>query len=252
MGSCNPCHTPMEARLKLSKVSTTTPVDATEYQGLVGYLRYLVNTRPDIACAVGYVSRFMEWPTTEHLNAVKRILRYIAGTIDHGCHYKPEDKKLKLLGYNDANMGGDIDTRRSTTGVLFFLGSSLVSWQSQKQKVVALSSCEAEYIAGATTACQDVWLCKCQLLAELKDEQCEAVLLKMDNQSAIALSKNPVFHDRSKHIDVRFHFIRKCMEDGKMDIRHVRTGEQLADVLTKPLACDRFCEMRCRLGIVNN
>jgi hypothetical protein len=211
MASYNMCHTPMEPRLKLLKASTAAPVDATEYRGLVGCLRYLVHTRSDIAFAVGYVSRFMENPTTEHLNAVKRILCYIAGTIDYNCYYKRGSKELKLLGYSDADMGDDIDTRKSTTGVLFFLGSCPVTWQSQKQKVVALSSCKAEYIAGMTASCQGIWLA--QLPAELKSEQRIAFLLKMDSQSAIALSKNPVFHDRSKHIDVRFHFIRECVGD---------------------------------------
>ena len=247
MDSCNPCHTPMEARLKLSKTSTAAPVDATEYRGLVGCLRYLVHTRPDIAFAVGYVSRFMERPTSEHLSAVKRILCYIAGTIDYGCYYKRGGSELKLCGYSDADMGGDVDTRKSTTGVLFYLGSCPVTWQSQKQKVVALSSCEAEYIAGTTAACQGVWLA--QLLAELKSKQRAAFILKMDSQSAIALSKNPVFHDRSKHIDVRYHFIRECIGDGKMDIENVRTEEELADILTKPLARDRFCELRVKLGV---
>ena len=110
-----------------------------------------------------------------------------------------------------------------------------------------MSSCEAEYIAGTTAACQGVWLA--QLLAELKSKQRAAFILKMDSQSVIALSKNPVFHDRSKHIDVRYHFIRECIGDGKMDIEHVRTEEQLADILTKPLACDRFCELRVKLGV---
>lgn len=111
----------------------------------------------------------MEKPTTKHINSVKRILRNVAGTIDHGCHYKPDNRDLKLLGYSDADMGGDVDNRKSTTGVCFFLGSCLVTWQSQKQKVVALSSCEAEYIAGATAASQGVWLA--QLPAELKSKQ---------------------------------------------------------------------------------
>jgi hypothetical protein len=248
MGGCNPCDTPMEHRLKLSKMSSVPPVDATEYRGLVGCLRYLVHTRPDIAFVVGYVSRFMEFPTTEHYNAVKRILRYIAGTIDFGCHYWRGRKELRLLGDNDADMGGDVDTRKSTTGAVFYLRSSLVTWQSQKQKVVALSSYEAEYITGTTVACQGVWLAR--LLAELKCEQCTTFILKMDSQSAIALSKNPVFHDRSKHIDIRFHFIRECIGDGKLDIEHVCTEEQIADILTKPLACERFCELRKKLGVV--
>jgi hypothetical protein len=190
----------------------------------------------------------MEQPTMEHLNAVKRILRYVAGTIDYGCYYRRGARELKLLWYSDADMGGDIDTRKSTTGVLFFLGSCAVTWQSQKQKVVALSSCEAEYIAGTTAACQGIWLA--QLLAELDGERRAPFLLKMDSQSAIALSKNPVFHDRSKHIDVRYHFIRDCVGDGRMRIEHVRTEEQLADILTKPLARDRFCELRVQLGVV--
>jgi hypothetical protein len=114
--------------------------------------------------------------------------------------------------------------------------------------VVALSSCEAEYIAGATAACQGVWLA--QLLSELKSEQRTAFVLKMDSQSAIALGKNPVFHDRSKHIDVRFHFIRECVGNGKLEIEHVRTEEQIADILTKPLGRVQFLEMRSKLGVV--
>jgi hypothetical protein len=132
----------MEPKLKLSKDNSGVLVNATEYCGIVDTLRYLVHTRLDIAFAVVYVSRFMEAPTSEHLGAVKRILRYVAGTLDYDCCYKRTEGEAKLLGFSDADMGGDIDTRKSTTGVLFFFGPCAISWQSQKQKVVALSPCE--------------------------------------------------------------------------------------------------------------
>ena len=243
---CNSSNSPMEPRLKLSKASSAPAVDPTLYRSLVGSLRYLVNSRPDIAYAVGFVSRFMECPTTEHLTAVKRVLRYIAGTLHHGCHYKRE-KEAKLIGYSDSDMAGDIDTRKSTRGVLFFLGDNVITWQSQKQRVVALSSCEAEYIAAATAACQGVWLAR--LLAELKGEATGAITLKIDNQSAIALSRNPVFHDKSKHIDVKFHYIRECVEENRVHLESIGTAEQLADICTKALGHERHCELRSRLGV---
>jgi hypothetical protein len=127
--------------VKPSKMSMVPVVYATEYRGLIDCLQYLVHTRPDITYAVGYMGRFMEKPTTEHLNAVNPILFYIAGAITYDYHYKHGGKGLKLLGYNNADMGGDVDTRKSTTSVVFYLGSSPVTWQSQKQKVMALLSC---------------------------------------------------------------------------------------------------------------
>jgi transposase InsO family protein len=128
---CNPCATPMEPRTKLSRESTAPPVDSTEYRSLVGSLRYLVNTRPDLAFSVGYVSRFMEKPTEEHRAALKHIIRYVAGTIHYGCRYVKE-RNWRLIGYSDSDLAGDVDTRKSTSGLLFFLGKNLVSWQSQK------------------------------------------------------------------------------------------------------------------------
>jgi hypothetical protein len=198
LANCNTCLTPMESRLKLSKFSTHPAVDPIEYRRIVGALRYLVNTRPDIAFAMGYVSRFMEKPTTEHLVAVKCILRYVAGTVHLGCNYRRKKRIVALLGYSDNDHGADVDGRKSTSGVLYFCGDNAITWQSQKQKVVALSSCEAEYIAAATASCQGIWLAR--LLAELKGEKPSTITLKIDNQSAIQLSKNPVFHDRSKRM----------------------------------------------------
>jgi hypothetical protein len=198
---------PMEHQCKMSKQSATPPTPMMEYRSHVGSLRYLVHTQPNIVFAIGYVSRFMEKPTTEHLATVKCIMCYVARTIDYGCHYKPGGG-LKPIGHNNADMAGDIDTHKSTTGVLFFLGLNPVTWQSQRQKVIALSSYKAEYIMGITAACQGVWLRK--LLSELKFEPCTSFTKKMDNQSDVALCKNPVHHDGSKHIDTRNHFIRQC------------------------------------------
>ncbi|XP_066350344.1 secreted RxLR effector protein 161-like [Miscanthus floridulus] len=162
MAGCNLCHALMEARLKLSKDGTTEEVDATEYRSLVGSLHYLVHTRPDISFAVGMVSRFMKKPRQEHMAAVKHLLRYIAGTVELELVYpKLSGVDNSLTGYSDSDLGEDSDDRKSTTGIIFFLGTKVVAWQSQKQKVVALSSCEAEYIAGAGAACQVVCLRGC-------------------------------------------------------------------------------------------
>ncbi|XP_014660668.1 uncharacterized protein LOC106804324 [Setaria italica] len=153
MTSCNSVQVPMENRLKLSKISTTPPVDASWYRSIVGSLQYLVHTRPDIASSIGYVSRFMEKPTTEHLSVVKHILRYIAGTLHYGLSFTKGNGEIELKGYSDADMAGDVDDWKSTTDVMFCLGNAPVTWQSQKQPVVALSSCEVEYIAASSTAC---------------------------------------------------------------------------------------------------
>jgi hypothetical protein len=249
MVDCNATHVPMETRLKMSKHSKNPAVDATMYRSIVGGLRYLVNSRPDIAFAVGFVSRFMENPTTEHLSAVKHLLRYIAGTRSYGCVFSRKEGSPKIVGFSDADHAGDIDNRRSTTGSLFLIGDSPVTWQSQKQQSVALSSCEAEYMAASASACQAVWLQR--LLGELLDEKREAVKIFIDNKSAIQLCKNPVLHERSKHIDTRYHFIREKVADGKVAVEYVSTTNQLADILTKALGRAQFQNLRARIGVID-
>lgn len=236
----------MENHLKLGKMVDGEVIDASQYRSIIGSLRYLVNTRPDIAYYVGIVSRFMEAPGKQHWAAVKQILRYVQGTKSYGCVYKSGGKE-EIVGYSDSDLAGDVVDRKSTTGTVFFLGSSVVSWASQKQNIVALSSCEAEYVAASTGACQAIWLSR--LLGEITGKDPQKVKLLVDNKSVIALSRNPVHHERSKHIDTRFHFIRGCIEEGKVDVDHVRTEGQLADILTKSLGRVKFIDLRQLLGV---
>jgi hypothetical protein len=152
-----------------------------------------------------------------------------------------------LLGYSESDLARDVNDRKSTSGLIIFLAGGPVAWQSAKQKVVALSSCEAEYIAAAAVVCEAVWLSR--LLAELVGGAVLAPKLKVDNKSAIALMKNPVHHDRSKHIDVKFHFIRECCDRKLIDVDFVGTEHQLGDILTKALGRTRFQELRGWIGM---
>jgi hypothetical protein len=210
-------------RLKLSRDSMAKEVDITHYQRVVGNLRYLVHTRPDLAFTVGYVSRFMQRPTTEHQQAVKKILRYVEGTSDYGLHYPRCPGAEHFIGYSDSDLTGDINISKSTSGTLFFLGKCLISWQSVKQQVVALSSCEAEYIIATTASTQALWLAR--LLGDLLGRDAEAVGLRVDSKSALALAKNLVFHERSKHIRIKYHFIRSCLDEGSIKAGYINTKD---------------------------
>lgn len=175
----------MEQRLRLTTAKSGTGKDSTRYRSIIGSLRYLVNSRPDIAYAVGVASRFMEEPASEHWAVVKRIGRYIAGTTRYGCRFsKGERTGANLLGYTDSDHSGDLVHRRSTSGIIFFLGLNLVTWTSQKQESVALSSCEAEYMAASAGACQGVWLSP--LIAELTRERVKKFRMLIDNKSELS------------------------------------------------------------------
>lgn len=248
MSDCNSCCIPMDPRCKLSKHDEEPPVDASTYRSIIGSLRYLVNTRPDLAYSVGVVSRYMESPTTSHMNAVKQILRYVKGTLNLGIEYKKNQECEALIGYSDSDLGGDVDDRKSTTGIIFFLGENPITWVSQKQRIVALSSCEAEYIAATGGTCQGIWLTK--IIASLRGNNHVKPVLRIDNKSAISLANNPVHHERSKHIDRRFHFIRDAVKkNGDIKLDYTRTEVQLADILTKPLGRQRFLELRNKIGV---
>ncbi|KAL8117931.1 hypothetical protein AgCh_015718 [Apium graveolens] len=247
LAGCNPVKYPMDPKESMSKDENGKPVNSTLFKSIVGGIRYLVNTRPDIAFLVGIVSRFMEKPTTMHMNAAKRILRYIKGTIDFGLVYTKEGGNNILTGYSDTDMGGFVVDRRSTGGMVFYLNESLVTWVSQKQRCIALSSCEAEFMAATAAACQAIWLRN--LLKQITGDFVSPVDIYIDNKSAIDLAKNPVFHGRSKHIDIRYHFIRECIERGEIIVKHVSTEFQRADVLTKGLTTVKFERMRKLMGV---
>jgi hypothetical protein len=245
---CNAIKTPMAPRVQLHKDPDGHPVDTTEYRRVIGCLRYLLHTRPDLSFAVGVASRFMERPTAMHQNAVKKILRYLKGTIHFGLVYENGDIADEILiGFSDSDLAGDLSDGRSTAGMAFYVNNCLVSWNSQKQKTVALSSCEAEYMAATMAACHALWLSR--LLAELVGKQPATVKMFVDNMSAIALMKNPVFHRRSKHIHPKYHFIRECVEGGQIVIKFIRTDEQRADALTKALTVVKLSTMRHLLGV---
>ncbi|GAU33196.1 hypothetical protein TSUD_206550 [Trifolium subterraneum] len=249
MEHCNEAETPMEANLKLSKGEDEQAVDATLFKQVVGSLRFICNTRPDINYAVGSVSRFMSNPKASHMVAAKRILRYLKDTQDFGLAFPTSNKesKIELEGFSDSDWCGDKEDRRSTSGYWFRFKNSPISRSSRKQSTVALSSCEAEYVAAAQAACQAVWLES--LLDELKIKYVKPVKLNVDNKSAISLARNPIAHGRSKHIETKYHFLREQVSKEKLTVEYCKTDVQIADILTKPLKADRFKELRKMLGI---
>jgi hypothetical protein len=179
---------------------------------------------------------------------VKRIIRYVAGTLDHDLYYPRCPREAHLVGYNNSDHAGDIDISKSTSGILFFFGKCLVSWQSVKQQVVVLFTCEAEYIAASITSTQTI--CLVRLLSDLLGKDTGAVKLRVDNKSALALAKNSVFHEWSKHIRVRHNSIRGCLEEGSIKAGYINTKSQLADLLTKHLGRIRFLELYSKIGMV--
>ncbi|KAG6436667.1 hypothetical protein SASPL_101569 [Salvia splendens] len=232
MESCNPVNTPVEISQELRKHDGEAEVDPTYFKSLVGSLRYLTCTRPDILYGVGLISRYMETPSQSHLNAAKRILRYIKGTLNEGILY-PSNQEVKLVGYSDSDWGRDLDERKSTTGYCFYIGDGVFTWSSKKQAIVTLSTCEAEYVAASSTVCHCIWLRN--LLTFLGFAQQGPTEIHVDNKYAIALAKNPVFHERSKHIDTRYHFIREHVNQNDVELVYCKSQDQAADIFTKPL-----------------
>jgi hypothetical protein len=229
--------TPMETNGNLDSDASGNMVDQKLYRSMIGSLLYVTASRPDIMFSVCMCARFQASPRESHLKATKRILRYLKHTQNIGLWY-PKGVKFELVGYLNSDYAGCKVGRRSTSGACQLLGRSLVSWSSKKQNRVALSTAEAEYIATNSCCAQILWMKAILNDFEIKFKN---VLLLCDNESAIKLTNNPVQHARTKHIDVRHHFIRDHQQKGDICIESVGIEDQLADIFIKPLDEKRFC-----------
>eukprot|EP00253_Pinus_taeda_P027457 PITA_27457 len=249
MEDCRPMSTPMITNWKKLHASDSELVDPTLYRQLIGSLMYLVNTRPDICFAVNTMSQFMCEPRKVHWMAAKHILRYLQGTVDYGLDYRQGDG-VRLVGYTDSDWAGYASDRKSTSGCCFGLGSAVVSWFSRKQQSVSLSSAEAEYMAAGLASCEAIWLRK--MLFVLFGQPMRPSVIYCDNQSCIKLTENLVFHDRSKHIGIRYHFIRDYVQKGVVKLKYISTDQQVADILTKALPRGKHVYFKDKMGVVRN
>ena len=248
MLDCKPAETPMMINQKLYMETEVEFADRNRYQRLVGKLIYLSHTRPDIAYAVGVVSQFMHQPQVAHMDAVLRIIRYLKGTTGHGVLFKPNGH-LNIQVYTDADWAGDKGNRRSTSGYFSLVGGNLVTWRSKKQKVVALSSAEAEFRGVAKGIAEALWIRK--LISEIGFPPQESTQIMCDNEAAIQISENPVQHDRTKHVEVDRHFIKEKLEAGIIKLPFVKSADQLADILTKAVGTDMFHKCLDKLNFGN-
>ncbi|KAG4957026.1 hypothetical protein JHK85_043406 [Glycine max] len=243
---CKPVATPLITNEKLQKNDGAPEADASKYRSLIGSLLYLTATRPDIMYAASLLSRFMQSPSQIHFGAGKRILRYLQGTKEFSIWYTIETNS-ELLGYIDSDWAGSADDMKSTSGYAFSLGSGMFSWASKKQATVAQSTTEAEYVAAAKATSQAIWLRR--ILEDMGEKQDEPTKINCDNKSTIALAKNPVHHNRTKHIAIKYHFIRKAEATKEIKLDYCRTEDQFADIFTKALPRPRFEELRAMLGV---
>jgi hypothetical protein len=237
MTESKPYPAPCTTGSKMSKFDGEPLPNPTIYRHIVGALQYATLTRPDIAYAVNQLCQHMHTPTTTHFTAAKRVLRYLKGSIDHGLQYSKGP--LTITTFCDSDWAGNPDDRRSTTRFGVYLGSNLISWLAKTQHIVSRSSTEAEYRALSLATIEMFWLR--MLLKELHIFLPSPPLLRCDNSGALALASNPVHHARTKHIEVDIHFIREKVTNRDIELKHLSTIDQVADIFTKGHTAARFC-----------
>jgi hypothetical protein len=267
MQDCKHENVPLPPGLQLLSDMNSEPADIHNYCTIVGKLIFLTTTRPDIAYAVNSVSRYMSNPQAAHLNAVKHILCYLQKTLDYGLFYQCLQNN-KVEGFTDADWASCPKTRRSTGGYLFTLFGAAITWQSKRQLTVTRSSTESEYVALSDRAQEAVWLGRLlreigapdsqtlplshnSVAAHSNLQRALAIPLHCDNQSSLKIAKNPIFHARTKHIEVCHHYVRERALDGEVKLHYISIDQQPADVLTKALSQIKFERHRADLGLVS-
>ncbi|XP_031282137.1 secreted RxLR effector protein 161-like [Pistacia vera] len=234
----------MAIGLKLGKEDSEQFNQPSLYRSIIGGLQYLTLSRPDLAFSVNKLSQFLQNPTTTHWTACKRVLRYVKGTLSHGILFTKR-KPFTLEAFANVDWVGDTIDRKSTSGYSVFLGGNLIQWSSRKQKVVSLSSTEAEYRSLSQAATEVVWIQN--LFKELDIHIKNNSVIWCDNMSAGALSSNPVFHARTKHIEIDVHYVRELVANKTLNVQYIATEYQIADILTKALPSSRFALLREKL-----
>jgi Reverse transcriptase (RNA-dependent DNA polymerase)/gag-polypeptide of LTR copia-type/Integrase core domain/GAG-pre-integrase domain/Domain of unknown function (DUF4219) len=250
LADANVVSTPLDMSSRLVKSDgVSAPVDKMLYQSLVGSLLYVaLGTRPDIQHAVSTVAKYCSEPNQSHLTAAKRILRYLKKTKEFALWYHCSDGRSdQIVGFADADYAGDSDDRHSTSGYVFLFGGGAITWYSGKQKCVSTSTTEAEYVALCHAAKEAVFLRR--LMSELDNSDHEPLMINEDNQSVLAVAKNPVYHSKTKHIDVCYHFTREAVASGHIRLQYCCSNDMVADILTKPLSKSRFQTLCLMLGL---
>eukprot|EP00253_Pinus_taeda_P011235 PITA_11235 len=247
--SCKPMETPLATNWRKDNAISGKEVDATIYQKLVGSLMYLVNTLSDMCYVVSQLKQAIFRLTKLCWKATKHVLRYLRGTTQYGLWYRRAEG-VKLFGFTDADWVGSPSDQKSISSGIFNFGSAAISWYSKKQKYVALSSVEVEYMAASQATCEVIWMKK--ILVGLFGQEMDPTVIYCDNQSCIKLYDNLVINDRSKHIDIWYQHLRYCVQRRIMFLQYISTEEQDANILTKDLSRGVFEVHRCRIGVVDN